>query len=97
MSVDGEWDVVVKSPMGAQKTVVALKTDGDTVTGTEIGTGNQVKDGKIDGNQVSWAFDVTTPVKMRVEMVFKLTDDKLEGTAKAGMFGKFPASATKRS
>ena len=34
MSIDGKWNIVVKSPMGDQKSVVTFKADGNTLTGT---------------------------------------------------------------
>lgn len=99
MSVDGEWDVVVNSPMGAQKSVLTLKAEGGTLTGADAGANgaNDVKDGKVNGDNLTWVVDVTTPMKMRIEVDVTVNGDKFEGTAKAGMFGKFPMTGTKRA
>ena len=98
MSVDGDWDVVVNSPMGAQKSVLTLKADGDVLTGSDKGGSgsNEVKDGKISGNQLTWYVDVTAPMKMKIDIEVTLDGDKFTGTAKAGMFGKFPMTGTKK-
>jgi hypothetical protein len=99
MSIDGDWDVVVKSPMGEQKSVLTLHADGTTLTGSDKGTGasNEVKDGKISGDVLTWSVDVTTPMKMKIEIEVTVDGDKFAGTAKAGMFGKFPMTGTKRA
>jgi hypothetical protein len=99
MSIDGDWDIVVKSPLGEQKSVVTLHADGARLTGSEKGDGgaNEVKDGKINGNVLSWAVDVTTPMNMRIDIEVTVDGDKFAGTAKAGMFGKFPITGTRRT
>jgi hypothetical protein len=99
MSIDGDWDIVVKSPLGEQKSVLTLHADGTVLTGSDKGAGgaNEVQDGKIDGNLLTWVVDVTTPMKMQIEIEVTVDGDKFAGTAKAGMFGKFPVTGTKQS
>lgn len=100
MSLDGVWDAVVNSPMGAQKSALTLKTDGNIVTGESSGDGGvsvPVLDGKIDGGKVSWSVEVTSPMKIKVDFEGTLAGDKIEGVAKPGMFGKFPFTATRRA
>jgi hypothetical protein len=36
-AVDGDWDVTVKSPMGDQKSVLTINSDGDSFTGKMAG------------------------------------------------------------
>ena len=47
-SVDGNWDVTVNSPMGAQSIKMALKADGGGLSGTLAGAmgSTEVKNGK---------------------------------------------------
>jgi hypothetical protein len=99
MSVDGDWDTIVNSPMGAQKSVLTLKTDGNTLTGTDKGASGstELKDGKIDGDKLTWALDVTSPMKIRIDVDVTVNGDQFEGSAKAGMFGKFPIIGTRRT
>ena len=51
MSISGEWDVVVASPIGQQKTLLTLKVDGAVVTGTDAGSSGtwELKEGTASG------------------------------------------------
>jgi hypothetical protein len=92
MSVDGTWNVVVKSPMGDQPSTLTLKADGGTLTGTASAQGNTnpIANGKADGDTVSWSNSITTPFPMTLEFSGKVEGDTLNGTVKAGSFGSFP-------
>ena len=50
MSIDGSYDCVTKSPMGDQKSVFTVKSDGSTFTGENAGQMGslEVEDGKVD-------------------------------------------------
>jgi hypothetical protein len=94
MSVDGTWNVVVKSPMGDQPSTLTLKADGGTLTGTASAQGNtnDIANGKVDGDTVSWSNSITTPFPMTLEFSGKVEGDSLSGSVKAGSFGSFPFS-----
>ena len=58
--VDGKWSGTVSTPMGDLPVAYEFKADGTTLTGTTLGIdgGNvPIKDGKVDGNNIS--FNVT--------------------------------------
>jgi hypothetical protein len=97
MSVDGKWNVVVKSPMGDQKSVLTFKAEGTTLTGTAEAQGNSqaIQDGKIDGNAISWKISITTPMPMTLEFAGTVDGNKVSGNVKAGAFGSFPWSGEK--
>jgi hypothetical protein len=92
MSVDGTWNVVVKSPMGDQPSTLTLTADGGTLTGTASAQGNTnpIANGKVDGNNISWSNSITTPFPMTLEFSGVVDGDSLTGTVKAGSFGSFP-------
>ena len=94
MSVDGTWNVVVKSPMGDQPSTLTLKAEGSTLTGTASAQGNTnpIANGKVDGNNISWSNSITTPFPMTLEFSGTVDGDNLTGTVKAGSFGSFPFS-----
>ena len=97
MSVDGTWNVVVKSPMGDQPSTLTLKADGGTLTGTASAQGNTnpIAGGKVDGDTVSWSNSITTPFPMTLEFSGKVDGDSLSGSVKAGSFGSFPFAGTR--
>ncbi len=97
MAVDGTWNVTVNSPMGAQKSVITLKNDGGTLSGSAAGAQGSmdIANGKVDGNNVSWSASVTTPFPMTLEFTGTVDGDNLNGNVKAGSFGSFPFTGTR--
>lgn len=91
MSVAGTYDTVVKSPMGDQKGTftVVPGDDGNTFTGSMAGGmgSMDVKDGKINGNELTWAMDMTTPMPMTLNCKANVDGDQMNGTVNAGAFG----------
>ena len=56
MAVDGKWEIVINSPLGAQKAALDITTNGGSLTGTQTaqqGSG-PLENGKVDGNNVSF-------------------------------------------
>ena len=94
--VDGNWDVVVKSPLGDQKLTLAVKSDGDTFTGTGSGAmGSADVSGKVEGNTLTWKQQVTTPMPMTLDMTATVDGDSMTGSVGAGAFGSFPLTGTR--
>lgn len=91
MSVDGKWNVTVNSPMGAQKSELNFKAEGSTLTGTAQAQGNtqNIADGKVEGDNVSWKVSITTPFPMTLEFAGAVNGDSMSGNVKAGNFGSF--------
>ena len=91
MSVAGTYDTVVKSPMGEQKGTftVVPGDDGNTFTGSMAGGmgSMDVKDGKIDGDTLTWAMDMTVPMPMTLNCKATVDGDQMTGTVNAGAFG----------
>jgi len=97
MSVDGSWTIVVNSPMGKQESGLELKADGAVLTGTQSGQGQSqpIKDGKVDGDKVSWSNSITQPFPMTLEFTGTVAGDTLNGKVKAGAFGSFDFTGTR--
>ena len=58
--VDGKWTGTVSTPMGDIPVAYEFKAEGTTLTGTTLGIDGgsvPIKDGKVDGNNIS--FNVT--------------------------------------
>ncbi len=98
--IDGEWDSVVRLPIGEQKARVVLGSHADgRLTGTYSGpTGSSdISEGQIVGTSVTFTVKFTSPVPVNVKVEAELSGDVMEGRAKAGVFGRFPLKATRRS
>ena len=72
MSADGNWKVTINTPMGARTMAVAIKTSGDTFTGSvDSEMGAQEVTGKVDGDTLTWSTDITNPMPMnRARLLF---------------------------
>ena len=92
MAVDGKWEIVINSPLGAQKATLDIATNGSSLTGTQTaqqGSG-PLENGKIDGSNLSWSAKITTPLPLTLDFAGTVDGDKLSGSVKAGSFGSFP-------
>ena len=100
-NVDGAYDCVTKTPMGDQTSTftVVPGDDGTTFTGSNVGTlgSLDVKDGKIDGNTLTWTMDMTVPMPISLNCTATIDGDTLTGTVNAGAFGDMPMSGTRSS
>ena len=94
MSVDGKYNIVIQSPMGAQKATLELTSAGGALTGTQGGQQGSmaIANGKVDGNNVSWSISITSPMPMTLEHSGVVDGNKIAGNVKAGAFGSFPFS-----
>ena len=97
MTVDGKWEIVINSPMGAQKAALDITTNGASLTGTQTaqqGSG-PLENGKVDGNNVSWSAKISSPMPLTLDFTGTVDGDKLSGSVKAGAFGSFPFTGSR--
>ena len=97
MAADGKWEIVINSPLGAQKAQLDLKTDGASLSGTQQaaqGSG-PLENGKVEGNNLSWSAKIISPMPMTLDFTGTVEGDKLSGSVKAGSFGSFPFTGTR--
>ncbi len=95
--VNGSWDTVIDTPMGQQKPVLTLQTDGGKLTGTMAGAQGTVdiKDGAVDGNKATWNVEITSPMPMTLGFSITVDGDALNGNVKLGSFGNASISGTR--
>ena len=69
MTADGNWNLVVSTPMGERRATLSATTDGSTLKGSQIADGNSVEifDGMVNGNELSWKVSITEPMPMTLE------------------------------
>src|ERR1700743_860171 len=97
MAIDGTWEITINSPMGAQKAKLELAASGNARTGPQHAQGSSqpVANGKVDGNNVSWSANITSPMPMTLEFSGAVDRDAIKGSVKAGSFGSFPFSGAR--
>lgn len=97
MSADGNWNVVVSTPMGERRATLSLKADGGTLKGSQTADGNsaEIFDGTVSGNDIAWKVSITDPMEMTLEFTGTVTGDNIGGSVKLGMFGSSTFSGTR--
>lgn len=98
-AVDGDWEVTVKSPMGDQKSVLTINSNGDSFTGKMQGSlgSMDIANGSVSGNTLSWKMDMTVPMPMTLDCTATVDGDSISGEVKAGAFGSMPVSGTRKA
>ncbi|HEY1876260.1 MAG TPA: hypothetical protein VGG66_02280 [Rhizomicrobium sp.] len=97
MAVDGKWEIVINSPLGAQKASLDIKTVGNVLTGTlqEAQGSGPLENGKVEGNMLTWSAKITNPMPLTLDFAGTVEGDKLSGSVKAGSFGSFPFTGSR--
>ena len=97
MAVDGNWNIIMSTPMGDRNTTLSLKTAGGTLTGTQEAEGNSIDifDGKANGDEVAWKVSITNPMPLTLEFTGKVSGDSISGEMGIGPMGSFPFQGTR--
>ena len=96
-AIDGTWNTVVKSPLGDQKAVLTVKTDGNSWTGSQAGDQGtaEITDGTVEGDTIKWTMSIVVPMPMTLTCQATADGDTLTGSVGAGAFGSFPMTGTR--
>lgn len=89
--IDGTWHLEIATPMGLRHAALDLTSAGELVTGTstdDAGTAS-LRDGRVDGDRLTFQLDVKRPFRMSLRFDLTVDGDTLVGTSKPG---RFPAS-----
>ena len=97
MAVDGNWNIVMSTPMGDRNATLSLKTAGGTLTGTQAAEGDsaEIFDGNANGDDVSWKVSITNPMPLTLDFTGKVSGDSISGEMGIGPMGSFPFKGTR--
>ena len=97
MAADGNWNLVVSTPMGERRATLSLKADGGTLTGSQMADGNtaEIFDGTVNGNQLSWKVSISDPMPLTLEFNGTVDGDEVTGSVTLGNFGSSSFSGTR--
>jgi hypothetical protein len=92
MSIVGDWDVTIKTPIGSLAVAYIFSEQDGTLAGTATGKGESVplRDIFVDGQRVTWRQSVTKPMRLNLEFDVVVDGDRLTGHSRAG---RLPRSA----
>jgi hypothetical protein len=97
MAADGNWNLVISTPMGERRGTLSLKADGATLKGTQAAEGDttEIFDGTVNGNTVSWKVAITNPMPLTLEFSGKVDGNALNGDVMLGSFGSSSFTGTR--
>ena len=92
MAVDGNWNLVMSTPMGERKATLNLNSAGGTLTGMQGADGNstEIFDGTANGNDVAWKVSITNPMPLTLEFTGNVEGDIIAGEMTINPMGSFP-------
>lgn len=98
-TLDGSYDCITKTPMGDQKSVFSVATDGATFSGRNEGAMGSldVESGTVDGNTLSWTMQMKVPMPMTLTCTATIDGDTFTGTVNAGAFGSMAMTGTRKA
>lgn len=99
MDINGDWDVLIRTPMGPQEFLFSVKQDGSSFSGSASGELGSMdfSDGSIDGDEIRWSMRVMKPFPMTLAVRATVEGSQLQGSVDAGMMGTMPLNGTRRA
>ncbi len=85
MSIQGQYDVTVKTPVGTQEGSLRLVVDGDDLSGvlTNPKGASEFSGGTVSGNEVAFETKIRTPMgRLKAQVSGRIDGRKFTGTAK---------------
>ena len=92
MSILGDWDVSIKTPIGTLAVLYTFTESDGTIAGTATGKDETVplQDVVIDGQRMTWRQSVRKPMRLNLDFDVTVDGDRLTGHSRAG---RLPRSA----
>jgi len=86
--IDGDWKMVLSTPMGPQDMTGHFETEGQLLSGYLTSPeGRQTFTGTVESNRVKFDLKVVKPMKITLKYDIAVEGDKLIGKVKMGIFG----------
>jgi hypothetical protein len=97
MSADGNWDLVISTPMGERQATLSIKAEGAVLNGSQAAEGNsaEIFDGNVDGDTIVWKVSIANPMPMTLEFSGTIRGDSIGGTVVFGTLGSSSFSGTR--
>ncbi len=96
VEIDGDWKMVLSTPMGPQEMQGHFETEGDALNGYLSSPEGQMDfTGSVDGNKLRFDLKVQKPMKITLKYNLEINGDKLTGKCKMGIFGSAKVTGEK--
>nr|WP_090339074.1 hypothetical protein [Mycolicibacterium malmesburyense]CRL67193.1 hypothetical protein CPGR_00316 [Mycolicibacterium malmesburyense] len=103
MSVIGDWDVSIKTPVGTLQVVYSFVERDGAVSGTAAGKAETVPLADIaiaedvDGQRVTWRQTATKPMRLKLDFDVHIRGDRMCGHSRAGRLPRSAVSGVRRA
>jgi hypothetical protein len=97
MAADGNWNLVISTPMGERHATLSVKAEGSALKGSQAAEGDsaEIFDGTVNGDALSWKVSITNPMPLTLEFDGTVKGNELSGSVKLGSFGSSSFSGTR--
>jgi carbon-monoxide dehydrogenase large subunit len=86
--IDGDWNMVLSTPMGPQEMRGHFETNGQSLSGyLSSPQGQQSFTGTVEGNRLKFDLKVEKPMKITLKYDVAVAGNELTGKVKMGIFG----------
>jgi hypothetical protein len=98
VDLTGDWDVVIKTPIGSLQVLYTFTNDSGVLTGTATGKGETValRDITVAAQRVTWRQSVTKPMRLNLEFDVIVDGDRLTGHSRAGRLPRSAVTGVRR-
>ncbi|MGO4445964.1 hypothetical protein AB4Z42_21680 [Mycobacterium sp. 2YAF39] len=99
MSILGDWDVTIKTPIGSLAVVYTFTEEDGTLAGTATAKNEAVplRDIAVDGQRITWRQSVTKPMRLNLDFDVVADGDNLTGHSRAGRLPRSAVTGRRRS
>ncbi len=98
MSITGDWDVTIKTPIGSLAVVYTFTEHDGTLAGTATGKDETVplQAIAVDGQRITWSQSVRKPMRLNLDFDVTVDGDRLAGHSRAGRLPKSAVTGERR-
>lgn len=98
MSIAGNWNVSIATPIGMQHVVLELIEREGNIEGVARGTAETVPlvNPVLEGNRLTWTQTISKPMRLHLAFDVIFEGDALTGTSKAGLLPTSKVTGTRQ-
>jgi hypothetical protein len=98
MSIAGDWDVTIKTPIGSLAVVYTFTDNDGILEGEATGKGETVplRGIVVDGQRITWRQSVSKPMRLNLDFDVVVDGDRLSGYSKAGRLPRSDVTGKRR-
>jgi hypothetical protein len=98
MSIVGEWDVVIKTPIGSLNVGYVFTESAGALTGSATLRDETVplQELVVDRSRATWRQSVTKPMRLNLDFDVTVDGDQLTGHSRAGRLPRSAVNGTRR-